>query len=186
MLTKGYSYRIQEAQGERMFIKQEQASDITAVDQVIKKAFASLPYSDHQEHLLVRRLRQSKEFIPELSLVAELDGQIVGHILFTKAQVNHTTVLALAPLAVHPDYQQQGIGSALVKKGHQLAQALQFPYSIVLGDPQYYSRFGYQAAKNWGILPPFDVPCNHFMGIKLIQSAPPLHGTLAYSEAFGV
>ena len=44
---------------------------------------------------------------------------------------------------------QQGIGSALVKKGHQLAQALQFPYSIVLGDPQYYSRFGYQAAKNW-------------------------------------
>ena len=80
-----------------MYIKQEQASDITAVDQVIKKAFAPLPYSDHQEHLLVRRLRQSKEFIPELSLVAELDGQIVGHILFTKAQVNHTTVSALAP-----------------------------------------------------------------------------------------
>lgn len=147
-----------------MFIKQEQASDITAVDQVIKKAFASLPYSDHQEHLLVRRLCQSKEFIPELSLVAELDGQIVGHILFTKAQVNHTTVLALAPLAVHPDYQQQGIESALVKKGHQLAQALQFPYSIVLGDPQYYSRFGYQAAKKLGYSPSFRCSEQSFYG----------------------
>ena len=56
-------------------------------------------------------------------------------------------------------------------------------YSIVC-DPQYYSRFGYQAAKIV-FFPPFDVPSNHFMGIKLIQSAPPLHGTLAYSEAFG-
>ena len=92
-----------------MFIKQEQASDITAVDQVIKKAFASLPYSDHQEHLLVRRLRQSKEFIPELSLVAELDGQIVGHILFTKAQVNHTTVLALAPSLSIPIINSKGL-----------------------------------------------------------------------------
>lgn len=169
-----------------MIIRQEQASDTAAVDELIKQAFAPLPYSDHQEHLLVKQLRQSKAFIPELSLVAELEGQVVGHILFTKVQVNQTTVLALAPLAVHPDYQNQGIGSALVNKGHQLARTLQFPCSIVLGDPNYYSRFGYQPAEKWGIVPPFDVPSDHFMGIMLTRTTPQLQGTLTYSKAFGI
>ena len=169
-----------------MIIRQEQASDIAAVDELIKQAFAPVPYSDHQEHLLVKRLRQSKDFIPELSLITELEGQVVGHILFTKAQINHTTVLALAPLAVHPDYQNQGIGLALVNKGHQLAQTLQFPCSIVLGDPKYYSRFGYQPAEKWGIVPPFDVPSDHFMGVLLTHTAPQLQGTLTYSKAFEI
>ena len=91
-----------------MNIRQEQPTDYDVVYQIIKEAFATAEYSDGNEQDLVVSLRKSKSFIPELSLVAIEDNRIVGHILFTKAFVNQTEVLALAPLSVLPAYQNRG------------------------------------------------------------------------------
>ena len=89
-----------------LLIRKEELKDYNDVYNVIKDAFLSAEHSDGNEHDLVNVLRQSKSFIPELSLVAELDGKIVGHILFTKASVGKDTVLALAPLSVLPKFQK--------------------------------------------------------------------------------
>lgn len=87
-----------------MFIRQEEAKDYKSIYSVVKAAFDSAEQSDGTEPDLVNALRKSDAFIPELSLVAEIDGKIVGHILFTKASVENHTVLVLAPLSVLPFY----------------------------------------------------------------------------------
>lgn len=123
-----------------MNIRQERPADYAAVYQVVKEAFASAEQADGDEQDLVVRLRQSNAFIPELSLVAVEDGKIVGHILFTRAVVGGAAVLALAPLSVLPSYQNQGIGQALMREGHRVAQTLGYPYSVVLGHKAYYPK----------------------------------------------
>ena len=86
-----------------MDIRQEQPTDYDAVYQVVKEAFVDAEHTDGDEQNLIVRLRKSKSFIPELSLVAVEDEKIVGHILFTRAAVNGIEVLALAPLSVLPE-----------------------------------------------------------------------------------
>lgn len=102
-------------------IRQEQPTDYDMVYYVIKESFANAEHGDGNEQDLVASLRKSKSFIPELSLVAIEDNRIVGHILFTKAFVNKTEVLALAPLSVLPAYQNRGIGLSLIQQGHRIA-----------------------------------------------------------------
>lgn len=92
-----------------MIIRQEKIGESESVYLVIKKAFETAEHADGNEHELVNELRKGEAYIPELSLVAEINGKIVGHILFTRATVGDNTVLALAPLAVLPEYQRQGI-----------------------------------------------------------------------------
>ena len=96
-----------------MNIRQELPADYDAVYRVVQEAFAGAGHSDGTEQDLVAALRQSGAFVPELSLVAEEDGQILGHILFTRTQVGSRTVPALAPLSVLPAHQRQGTGLAL-------------------------------------------------------------------------
>ena len=82
-------------------------------------------------------------------MVAEFNKKIVGYILFTKVKVGKTTQLALAPLAVLAQFQKQGIGTSLIKTGHKIAKKMGFEYSILLGNPEYYSRFGYKPASEF-------------------------------------
>ena len=95
-----------------MIIRKETVADRDNVYYVIKRAFESAEHADGNEHDLVNSLRKGDAFIPELSLVAEEEGKIVGHIMFTKATVDGKTVLALAPLSVLPEYQRKGIGKS--------------------------------------------------------------------------
>lgn len=126
-----------------MLIRQEEPKDYEIVYHVIKDAFNSAERSDGNEPDLVNALRQGEAFIPELSLVAELDGKIVGHILFTRAAVGNNTVLVLAPLSVIPAYQRKGVGISLIREGHKIANESGYEYSIVLGSQYYYSKAGY-------------------------------------------
>ncbi len=167
-------------------IRKEQSNDYQIIDELIKEAFATAEYIDGNEQNLVAALRKGSSFIPELSLVAEIDGTIAGHILFTKAKVGVNEVLALAPLSVKPDYQNQGVGTALVNKGHEIARKLGYSYVIVLGHETYYSRFGYQPAEQMGVLVPDGIPSKNFMAIKLQRNAESLHGTMLYAEEFGM
>lgn len=110
-----------------MYIRKETTTDYEAVYSVVKCAFESSEHADGNEQDLVDALRKGDAFIPELSLVAEADGKIVGHIMFTKAMVNGKTVLALAPLSVLPEYQRKGIGKALIQEGHRIAKNWAIP-----------------------------------------------------------
>jgi len=170
-------------------IRQECLSDIHEVSQLIEAAFKTVEYSDHQEQFLVERLRKSKAFIPALSLVAESNKKIVGHILLTKLKIKNTQQtfesLALAPVSVWPDCQGQGVGGQLIQKAHDIAKKLGYQSVVLLGHPDYYPRFGYQQADTFGIELPFDVPKENCMAIELTENGlQGVSGMVEYPKAF--
>ncbi len=169
-----------------MYIRKETTADYSAVYLVVKRAFERAEHTDGNEQDLVNALRKSEAFIPELSLVAEVDGKIVGHIMFTKATIGRSAVLALAPLSVLPEYQRKGIGKALIQEGHKVATKLGYTHSIVLGSEQYYPKMGYVPAEYFGIKAPFDVQSKNFMAYNLNETGADMHGTITYAKEFGI
>ena len=152
-------------------IRQEQIKDYEAIHKVVELAFRDMEDSDHNEPFLVDQLRQTDAFIPELSLVAEVDEEIIGHILMTKVEIvsenKSVTSLGLAPVSVLPEYQNRGIGSALIREAHKRATELGYGSVVLLGHKDYYPRFGYKQAIDSGIEFPFDVPHEYCMAIEL-------------------
>ena len=170
-------------------IRQEREADYEATKKLVKEAFKNIVYSDHQEHLLVERLRKSDAFIDKLSLVTEINGNIVGHIMFTKIIIrnedNIYESLALAPVSVLPAYQGQGIGTSLINEGLRIAKELGFKSVVVLGDDKFYSRFGFKVASNRGIKAPFEVEDEYFMALELENGEfDGIRGTVVYSKDF--
>ena len=153
---------------------------------MIKEAFATAEHADGNEQELADALRKSRAFVPELSLVAEDHGEIIGHILFTEAKVGEDTVLALAPLSVKPGDQRQGVGAALVRQGHKIAGELGYSWSLVLGSETYYPKFGYVPAEKVGIQVPEGFPSPNFMAARLREEAAPVKGKVAYAREFSL
>ena len=168
-------------------IRQENEKDYNEITEAVKTAFASAEHADGDEHNLVQRLRKSDAFVPELALVAEINGRIVGHIMFTKLKLEEQTLLALAPLAILPEYQRQGIGKRLIAAGHKKAAELGFAASVVLGDPKYYGRSGYIPAKKLNIKAPFDIQDEYFMAQELIPDVLDKNGGIVeYAKEFNI
>lgn len=173
-----------------LIIKQETPEERPRVFEIIEHAFAQAEYSDKNEHHLVERLRTSDSFIPELSLVGSLNGKAIAHILFTKLILQNasdqTVGIALAPVSVVPEHQGQGYGSQLIRKGHEIAAKLNYPFSVVIGHKDYYPRFGYQQLDQEKIKLTFEVP-PEFCFIRafndIVQLAD-LKGSLIYDAAF--
>jgi putative acetyltransferase len=152
----------------KQIVRQETKADQRAVFEVNQQAFGR-----EGEAKLVDALRKNAEvFIPELSLVAVSDEQVVGHILFTRLQIQdgnkHRESLALAPMAVRPAFQGLGVGGQLIQKGLEVAKELGFRSVIVLGHEHYYPKFGFTPAERWGVKSPFEVPAEVFMAIELV------------------
>ena len=173
-----------------VIIRQENQTDFPLVFNLIKASFENEIHTDHQEQYLVERLRKSVDFIPELSLVAENQGNIVGYILLSKIKIlsqinNPKGSLALAPVAVLPQYQNQGIGGRLIATAHEKAKNLGFDSVIVLGHESFYPKFGYVTAENFNIKSPFDVPSKNFMAIELVhESLKSVEGIVEYPKEF--
>lgn len=167
-------------------IRQESQNDYKEVYNVVKIAFETTEHSDGNEHDLVVALRKSENFIPDLSLVAIEDNKIVGYILFTKIKIGEYEEIALAPLAVLPQYQRKGIGRKLIEEGHKIAKELCYHYSVVLGSENYYPKFNYIPAIQYGIKAPFEVPTQNFMAIKLNDTDIEIKGTVEYAKEFGI
>ncbi|WP_210367280.1 N-acetyltransferase [Bacillus sp. REN3] len=168
-------------------IRQEQSEDYKLTEQVVKTAFETAEATDGDEHNLVARLRKSDAFIPELSLVATLDEKIIGHVLLTKIKIGDQQAdsLALAPVSVLPEHQGKGVGKSLISEAIKEARKLGHSSIIVLGHPDYYPKFGFRKANEWGIKAPFEVPDEVFMALELKDGA--LHqvsGVVEYSRAF--
>ncbi len=148
-----------------------------------------IAFNQTNEGKLVEKLRKTPCFISELSLVAEHENRIIGHILFYPVKIDtgkrKYNSLALAPMSVYPDYQNKGIGSKLVEKGLTTAKKLGFKSAIVLGHSEYYPRFGFKRASKWGIYAPFDVPDDVFLVIELEKNGlQNCSGTVEYPEEF--
>ncbi|MEG0693505.1 MAG: N-acetyltransferase [Oscillospiraceae bacterium] len=168
-----------------IIVRQETKSEIESVYHVVKSAFETAEFSDHDEQNLVNRLRNSKAFIPELSLVAEVNNQIVGYILFTEITVGDTTLLALAPVAVLPEMQGKGVGTKLINEGHKFAQEMGYIGCVVLGHSEYYPRYGYNKARSYGIVAPFEISDDHFMVIEFKHLAlKNVSGVVQYAQEF--
>ena len=167
-------------------IRQESQKDYEEVYRVVKTAFKMAEHSDGNEQDLVVALRNSDSFIPELSLIAVKEDKIIGYILFTKIKIGNYEELALAPLAVLPEYQKQGIGSMLIEQGHKIAKKLGYHYSIVLGSENYYPKFGYIPAIQCGIQAPFEVPNENFMAVKLNNTDTEIKGIVQYAKEFRI
>jgi len=165
-------------------IRSETAADQMAVFDVNAAAFGR-----EKEAQLVNALRASDAFIPELSLVAEKDGAIVGYILFTKVDFinnrNHRG-LAIGPVSVAPRMQGLGIGAALIKVGIEKARKLGFDSVILLGHPEYYPRFGFLPASKWNITTSYNAP-NATFAFELKPSAlAHVNGEARYAKEFAL
>ena len=170
-------------------LRQENEKDYKSVFQLIEKAFEHEEYSDHKEQFLVERLRKSNAFIPELSIVAELENKIIGHILLTKLEIKNDSEsfesLALAPVSVLPEFQGKGIGSKLILQSHKTAKDLGYKSIILLGHQDYYPRFGYELCEKYNIEMPFDVPAENCMVIVLVENGlAGVSGKVVYPPAF--
>lgn len=165
-----------------MIIRPEQPDDIDSIRQVVELAFGR---SD--EARLVDALRENNKFT--LSLVAVIDDKVVGHILFTPVTIDSgdqsLVAIGLAPLAVLPELQSQGVGSALSKAGLDELRKQGHECVVVLGHPKYYPRFGFVPASRYGIKCEYDVADEVFMLQELRQGALAGHtGTVRYQPEF--
>jgi putative acetyltransferase len=161
-------------------IRAERETDHSAIDEVLRLAFEGMPYAEGDEAELVRTLRCEGALF--LSLLAELDGEVVGHIAFSPARTGATSAdwFALGPLAVLPQYQHSGLGSKLVKAGLDTLSGYGAAGCILVGHPQYYTRFGFIAAPE---LAPPGQPAEFFF-IKLLCGELPGQ-PIDFHEAFG-
>lgn len=171
---------VPEREAVRVTIRHEEPADRAAVHAVNVAAFERSAEADLVDHL-------RDQASPIVTLVAERDGDIVGHILFTPVTVDGDgdswAAMALGPMAVRPDVQRQGVGRALVKEGLRRCKELNVPAVFVLGHPDYYPRFGFEPASRHGCRCQWDVPDDVFM-VRLLRGHNTAGGLVQYHKAF--
>jgi putative acetyltransferase len=169
---------------ERHFIRCEGASDVPAIRRVNVAAFGRVGEAD-----LVDALRRSGVLV--LSQVAVMNEEIVGHVGFSPVTIERTPVgfraVGLAPVAVLPEHQRRGIAAALIRRGLAECGALGYQGIVVLGDPRYYSRFGFVPAAQFNLRCAYDVPADAFMALSLNESGfAGCSGLVRYASAFAI
>jgi putative acetyltransferase len=170
---------------ERVTIRPEAREDYPAIREVVTAAFESGFEGD-----LVDRIRASDDYIPELSAVAVVDGDVVGHAMISRVglvnRAGRRVIYGLAPVAVAPRFQRRGIGEQLVQRLIELADERGLPLIAVQGSPGYYQRFGFEHADRHGIhidLPDW-APPEAAQVVRLTHYDPSLTGRIEYPPAF--
>ncbi len=165
-------------------LRVERVEDYESIDRLVEDNFRLIG----REAGLIRRLRASKSFVRDLALVAEIDGELVGYILFTENQIEgplRSNYLYLAPLSVARSHQNRGIGSRLVQHGLERARALGYRSVVVLGDRKYYRRFGFLRASSYKIRPELKTNQDMFLALELKKDAlKDLEGIVKYPREF--
>ena len=147
-------------------IKRFKKHDFEEIEMLLKVAFDSDSVAN-----IVKELIDTVDFIPELTRVARISDQIIGVIVYSHAQIIkgkkiHQTI-SMAPMAVLPAYQNLGIGGELIRNSFAKARELDYQSVIVMGHEEYYPRFGFTLASDFGIISPFDVPDENYMALEL-------------------
>jgi putative acetyltransferase len=168
-----------------MLLRREAPADCDVVRAVHEAAFAVGNDSDVVEARLLDELRADGAVVPELSLVAELDGVVVGHVLCSRGDIAGAPALGLGPIGVLPACQRHGVGHALMHGVVAAADALHEPVIALLGDPGFYSRFGFEPATRYGVLAPEPAWGDYFQVRRLAAWTDALIGPFRYAAAFG-
>jgi putative acetyltransferase len=162
-----------------MIIRKETDEDIEEITEVTTAAFKTLPISNNTEQFIIKALRAAG--VLTISLVAEVEGQIVGHIAFSPVKITDGTKdwYGLGPVSVLPEWQKKGIGKSLIKEGLSLLKELGGQGCALVGDPNYYNRFGF---KNYPELIHEGVPQEVFLALPFNEKIP--QGTIIFHESF--
>ncbi len=139
-----------------MEIRLERRTDFKSVENLIREAFWNIYRPGCYEHFIVHKLRHDMSFISQLDYVIEEEGKIVAHIAYSKNGIYDGDekigdVVTLGPVSVHPDYQKKGYGTKIIEYTLEKARELEIPYIFVIGDENYYKRFGFEDASKYGI-----------------------------------
>ncbi|WP_347057276.1 N-acetyltransferase [Blastococcus sp. HT6-30] len=167
-----------------MILRRELARDREAVRAVHAAAFALLSGDVPGEARLVDALREDGDVVPGLSLVAELGGEVVGHVVCSRGDIEGRPALGLGPLGVVPARQRRGVGQALMHGVLAAADALVEPCVALLGDVGYYGRFGFLPAHQVGVRPPDPGWGAHFQIRRLTAWTDDVAGQFHYAPAF--
>ena len=165
-----------------MIIRSESSNDIKAIEEVTLAAFTGL-FSDHPtEHLIVSGLRETGAL--SLSLVAEMDEKIVGHVAFSTVMIDKKDQgwYGLGPISVSPELQKQGVGSAVIHEGLARLRAMGAKGCVLEGSPKYYQRFGFKSYP--GLVYEFAPAPEYFMALPFYETVPT--GKVEYHKAFYV
>ncbi len=162
-----------------MIIRRETAADIAAITDVTVAAFRNQPFSHQTEQFIVNALRTANALA--VSLVAEVDGLVVGHIVFSRVMVSDSTRdwYGLGPVSVLPAYQRRGIGKTLIREGLSSLRALGASGCALVGDPGYYARFGFRNSPG---LVYEGVPQEFFLVLRFGGEIP--RGVVVLNDAF--
>lgn len=158
-----------------MIIRRETAADLDSIYDLVKVAFQTAQVTNGQEQDYQARLRAGDDYIPELALVAEEDGVLVGHIMLTKTYItcqdHKAEALLLGPISVLLEHRKRGIGTRLINESLRLAQEMGYTAAFLVGDPAYYRRFGFEPTANYGITDTHGIPDEYVMVRPLVKSA---------------
>ncbi|SMP54770.1 GNAT family N-acetyltransferase [Anoxynatronum buryatiense] len=142
-----------------LVVRPENKKEVPVIREVVREAFHPMPFSTGREWKLVEEIRQSPGYLPSLSLVALCDGMLVGHSIISLIEIEDKkkphNALVLGPVSILPDFQRRGIGQELIRIGIVAAKRMPLPAMVVVGDPAYYSRFGFEPAVPRNIHMPF-------------------------------
>jgi len=165
-----------------VLIRSEKPTDVDAIEQVTIAAFDGKWYSDQTEHFVVARLREAGAM--SVSLVAELDGKVVGHVAFSVVTINGIDPgwYGLGPVSISPELQKQGIGSKLIKEGLSVIKAKGAKGCVLEGDPAYYQRFGFKTYP--GLFYEGTPAPEYFMALPFYDEVP--EGKVEFHKAFYV
>jgi putative acetyltransferase len=163
-----------------MEIRLETPQDISSIEKVTIAAFSGKPYSDQTEHFIVNRLREAG--VMSVSLVAEKEGKVVGHVVFSIVTINGKDIgwHGLGPISVMPELQKQGIGSKLIREGLSLIREKGAKGCVLEGDPGYYQRFGFKAYP--GLFYEGTPAPEYFMALPFYDDIP--EGKVEFHRAF--
>lgn len=155
-------------------IRKTNFEDFRATENLTREVFWDLYKPGCEEHLVLKQLRDSASYISELDLIAVNDGEIIGHIISTKAKIVNSektseNVLCVGPLSVLQEYQSKGIGSKLLNASIELSKELGFDCLVLFGNPDYYKRFGFVNAEVYGITTKDGFNFEQFMALVLNQ-----------------
>ncbi len=155
-----------------MIIRQAVAADYPAIYQLVQQAFKTAQVSDGTEQDFVEALRKSPGFLPELEFVAEENGELIGHVMLTKRGIETVTgehgILLLAPLSVAFAHRNQEIGGRLMQTAFDKALTLDHTAVFLVGNPDYYKRYGFHSAADFGITNGTEIPDEFVLGIELV------------------
>ncbi len=158
-----------------MIIRREEEKEFDKIHELVKTAFETAAVKDGDEQEYVRKLRKSENYLPPLALVAEEGGELIGHIMFTKMKIGCGEKiyeeLLLSPICVELSHRNRGIGGALIKRGFEIAKEMGYTAVFLVGDPLYYSRFGFKETTCFGIKNEGDIPEKYIMACELYDDA---------------